>query len=192
MGNISNLTRLLTSIDHWRRLLLRSSLFGAVFVSLFSAPFGGAAADTRSYVFSWFYMATYSQDGDCPDGLNDSIEQHFRKVLAQLGKSQPEIEALVKAIPGSMYVTLGDRGRIDGKPVSPYLYPTSVPDPQIKTLKGKVGYGFDLDGKDGLDDVQTGRVSERAAGVPHCRTQRGVIAADRAAAVLMSYLCGDP
>ena len=152
MGNTSKLARLITNIDQRHRLLLRSCLSGAVFVSLFSAPFGHAAADTRSYVFSWFYMATYSQDGDCPDGLNDSIEQHFRKVLAQLGKSQPEIEALVKAIPGSMYVTLGDRGRIDGKPVSPYLYPTSVPDPQIKTLKGKVGYGFDLDGKDGPDD----------------------------------------
>lgn len=143
---MSNLARHIATIGRRRRLC------AALLAGIAALPLQGAVAETKSYVVSWFYMATYSQDGDCPDGLNDSIEQHFRKVLAQLGKSQPEIEALVKAIPGSMYVTYGDRGRIDGKPVSPYLYPTSVPDPQIKTLKGKVGYGFDLDGKDGPDD----------------------------------------
>jgi hypothetical protein len=133
------------------RLYLRL-VIGFALLWVCAAGAGTAAAASKTYVVSWFYMATYSQDGDCPDGLNDSIEQHFRKILAQLGKSQPEIEGMVKAIPGSMYVTLGDRGRIDGKPVSPYLYPTSVPDPQIKTLKGDVGYGFDLDGKEGPDD----------------------------------------
>ena len=51
-----------------------------------------------------------------------------------------------------MYGMIGMRGRIDGKPVSPYLYPTSVPDTHIKTLKGKAGYGFDLDGKEGPND----------------------------------------
>src|SRR6185437_9484216 len=117
-------------------------------VGMIALPLRCVFAETKSYVVSWFYMATYSQEGDCPDGLNDNIEQHFRKILAQLGKSQPEIEALVKGIPDSMYVTVGDRGRIDGMPVSPYLYPTSVPDPHIKTLKGKAGYGFNLDGRE--------------------------------------------
>jgi len=140
-----------------RRCCTLAALLGA----FCGAPVEHAAAETKGYVVSWFYMATYSQDGDCPDGLNDDIEQHFRKILAQLGKSQPEIEALVKAAPGSMYVTLGDRGRIDGKPVSPYLYPTSVPDPHIKTLKGKVGYGFDLDGKDGPDDFTDPETGEK-------------------------------
>jgi hypothetical protein len=128
------------------RLALLCGLLGSAFCH------DAAASQTKSYVVSWFYTATYSQDGDCPDGLNDNIETHFRKALALLGKSQAEIEGAVKAIPGSMYFMLGDRGRIDGKPVSPYLYPTSVPDPQIKTLKGKVGYGFNLDGKEGPDD----------------------------------------
>jgi hypothetical protein len=128
------------------RLVALSGLLG------FSFCHEAAASQAKDYVVSWFYTATYSQDGDCPYGLNDDIETHFRKILASLGKSQPEIEGAVKAIPGAMYVMLGDRGRIDGKPVSPYLYPTSVPDPQIKTLKGKVGYGFNLDGKDGPDD----------------------------------------
>jgi hypothetical protein len=111
-----------------------------------------ARAETKSYVVSWFYMATYSQEGDCPDGLNPNIEQNFRRILAELGKPQDEIEKLVKGIPNTLYTNLGARGRIDGTPVSPYLYPTSVADPHIKILKGKTGYGFDLDGGDGPDD----------------------------------------
>lgn len=145
--------------------LVSSSKPSRLLVVCLSASFlfchEAVASQTKSYVVSWFYTATYSQDGDCPDGLNDNIETHFRKVLALLGKSQPEIEGAVKAIPGSMYVMLGDRGRIDGKPVSPYLYPTSVPDPQIKILKGKVGYGFNLDGKDGPDDFTDPESGER-------------------------------
>jgi len=129
----------------WRHATLGILALGAT---------GGTAqaTQTKGFVVSWFYMATYSQDGDCPDGFNPSIEQNFRRILAELGKSQQEIEAQVAAMPGSMYAGIGMRGRIDGKPVSPYLYPTSVPDTHIKTLKGKVGYGFDLDGKDGPDD----------------------------------------
>src|ERR1700743_535797 len=132
---------------------LAASFTAAAFAAIaFCVSHGASAAQSKSYVVSWFYMATYARDGDCPDGVNDSTDVHFRKVLAQLGKSPAEIEALEKGVPGTMYVTLGERGRIDGKSTNPYLYPTSVPDPQIKTLKGKVGYGFNLDGKDGPDD----------------------------------------
>jgi hypothetical protein len=119
------------------------------------------ASQSKSYVVSWFYMASYAQDGDCPEGFNDSTDVHFRKILTQLGKSQAEIDQLEKGVPGTMYMTLGERGRVDGKPTNPYLYPTSVPDPHIKTLKGKVGYGFNLDGKDGPDDFVDPESGER-------------------------------
>ena len=68
MGNASKLARLFANIEPRHRLRFRRYLFGALLLLLFGAPFGDAAAETKSYVFSWFYMATYSQDGDCPDG----------------------------------------------------------------------------------------------------------------------------
>jgi hypothetical protein len=144
----------MTVITEFRHSPARFGRFVVTVLALagFGACHEASAAQSRSYVVSWFYMATYAQDGDCPDGVNDTTDVHFRKVLEQLGKSPAEIDALEKGVPGTMYVTLGDRGRIEGKPTNPYLYPNSVPDPRIKTLKGRVGYGFNLDGKDGPDD----------------------------------------
>lgn len=135
--------------DYMRNHTFGAALLAGITASLWS---GFAQGDTKSFVVSWFFRASYSQDGDCPDGLNPNIEQNFRRILAELGKSQDEIEKLVRGIPNTLYTNLGSRGRIDGKPVSPYLYLTSVADPHIKTLKGKTGYGFDLDGKDGPED----------------------------------------
>ncbi len=139
---------------------MRLASIGAGAMAFFATT-SGAMAATKTYVVSWFFMATYSQDGDCADGLNPSTEQNFRRILAEMGKSPAEIEGLVKAMPGSMYANIGMRGRVDGKPVSPYLYPTATPDPHIKTVTGKVGYGFNLDGRDGPNDFVDPESGER-------------------------------
>jgi hypothetical protein len=105
------------------------------------------AAETKSYVVSWFVMASNAYDGDCPDGLNLDVEQHQRHVLAQLGKSEQEIDALAGNV-GGLAKIIQHRGKINGEPVYIYTNPASLPDPKIKLLKGKQSVGFNLDGKE--------------------------------------------
>lgn len=112
-----------------------------------------ASAETRSFVVSWLTQAVYSQDGDCPDGVEPNIDQMFNRMLVQLGKSPQEIQALMAKLDGGsftapIYNVLVHRGRIDGKPVNVYDNPTSTPDPRIHTIVGRYAPGFDLDGKD--------------------------------------------
>ncbi len=114
-----------------------------------------AALETRSYVVSYFGQAAYSEEGDCPGGINPTIEEQYLKNLAALGYNGTEIEAFAKKaveeggndIERLMY----ERGRIDGKPINPYVYPETVVDPKLVALTGKYAYGFDLDGR-GVDD----------------------------------------
>ena len=113
----------------------------------------GARAETRGYAVSWFYMSAISQDDDCPGGPSPSSEVMARKWLADAGKTPAEIEELYKGFPIALYPTLRMRGRDkNGQPLNIYTNPTSIPDPNIRTLTGHTGYGFNLDGKDGPND----------------------------------------
>lgn len=112
----------------------------------------GACAETRSFVISWLTQAVYSEDGDCPGGVEPTIDEMFRRNLVQLGKTPAEIEELMSKLKGGSFVSpiydvLVHRGRINGKPVNVYDNPTSVPDPKIHTVAGKFAPGFNLDGK---------------------------------------------
>jgi hypothetical protein len=111
-----------------------------------------ARAETRGYAVSWFYMSAESQADDCPEGTNPVSEVVVRKWLADMGKTPAEIDALYKDFPNNLYGPLYMRGKKDGKWVNIYTNPTSLPDPNVKTAKGHVSYGFDLDGKDGPED----------------------------------------
>ena len=119
-----------------------------------------AAAETRSYVVSWFYLTANSTDNDCAGGLNPTGDKTFARILKELGKSPAEIENLVEGFPFTMTGPLiSQRGKVDGKPVNVYVNPTSVQDPLIHTVIGHSGYGFDLDGKEstgGFVDPETG------------------------------------
>lgn len=111
------------------------------------------AAETRSFVVSYFYDANYS-DGktDCPDGTNLSAIDFYRRDLARLGLPHEKIEEALKDFPGEgglaqpwvpLVMTRGN-----GKD-NVYANPTTSPDPGQKTVQGKYAYGFDLDGKTG-------------------------------------------
>jgi hypothetical protein len=118
------------------------------------------AGETRGYVVSWFHRAAYSQDGDCTNGINPVSEVFVKKILNDLGKTPEQQTALLKDYPVNVFGTLIMRGKIDGKPVNVYSNPTSVPDPQISTVKGQYAYGFNLDGKgaasaSGFEDPET-------------------------------------
>ncbi len=111
-----------------------------------------AQAETRGYAVSWFYMAAESQNDDCPDGTNPLSDVMVKQFLVDMGKTPAEITDLFKDYPNNLYVALYMRGKQNGKWVNVYANPTSVPDPNIRTAKGHVAYGFNLDGKDGPND----------------------------------------
>ena len=111
-----------------------------------------ARAETRGYAVSWFYMAAESQNDDCPDGTNPLSDVMVKQFLVDMGKTPAEIADLFKDYPNNLYVALYMRGKQNGKWVNVYANPTSVPDPNIKTAKGHVAYGFNLDGKDSPND----------------------------------------
>ena len=134
-------------LPHWRRALFSS--LAALTLGGFAA--GGAAAETRGYVVSYFYDANWS-DGktDCPNGLNLSAIDFYRRDLAKAGHSHDEIETALKDFPGEgglkqpwvpLVVTRGN-----GKD-NVYANPTTMADPGLIEVTGKYSYGFNLDGK---------------------------------------------
>ena len=132
-------------------MVLAKATAGAA-VALACGLFAAAAsAETRSFVISYFYDASWS-DGktDCPDGMNMSAIDFYRRDLARAGKTHDEIEAALKDFPGEgglkqpwvpMVVTRGN-----GKD-NVYAHPETMPDPGLKEVKGHYAYGFNLDGK---------------------------------------------
>jgi hypothetical protein len=72
----------------------------------------------------------------------------YKRELRRLGYSNSQVENLMKDFPSGDYIPITTmRGRINGQPVNIYENPTSQPDPNIKTVKGVVAYGFNLDGR---------------------------------------------
>lgn len=113
-----------------------------------------ASAETQSYVVEWFGLASHSQDGDCPGGVNPPTRVQYATSLALLGKSPQEVDTLMKQLVGEDRIArarvkemLRNRGRMDGKPVNAFIYPWTVADPKLKSVVGKFALGFNLDGK---------------------------------------------
>ena len=123
-----------------------------------SAP-SPSFAESRSYVISLFSQAVYSQEGDCPGGIEPNIDVRFRGILADMGKSPKEIEELMAEFnggggPGPVHEILRNRGSPADRRVFVGDNPTQVPDPKIHTVASKLGPGFNLDGKVGADSFE--------------------------------------
>jgi len=115
---------------------------------------GAAAAQTKSYVISWWTLATYSQENDCPGGIEPvpepgrgPVDSMYRKILKQLGKTPQEVDEMLKEYDQRLTLTLTNRGRVNGQPVNVYENPEATPDPNLNTVVSKYGLGFNLDGK---------------------------------------------
>jgi hypothetical protein len=52
------------------------------------------AAETRSFVLSYFYPANYYGEDTCPDGLNPLPDVFFKRDLRILGLPQAEVDAM--------------------------------------------------------------------------------------------------
>ncbi len=119
-----------------------------------------AAAETRSFVVGWFSQATYTQDGDCPGGVNPDISRQYVRNARLMGFTPEQIKAFGKnkALPDSLRGLMNTRARIDGKPANPYSYPSAVVDPKLSALSARFAYGFNLDGAAGpksFEDPET-------------------------------------
>jgi hypothetical protein len=124
---------------------------------------GPAAAETRGFVVSLMYPASYSKDGDCSRGINPPVAVQVVKNLLQAGWTQERIDAL-RETGGENALAREDqyRGRINGRPTNTLVNPQSVPDPNLSMVDNtKYALGFDLDGNgagdpDGFEDPFTG------------------------------------
>ncbi len=136
---------------------LAMSLLGGVCTALFAHA--ASAKETKSFAIAWFVQAANSYDGDCPEGLNALPEDMFRFQLKGVGVSDEKIEEIMAGLKGGISTpatqsALINRGRIDGKPVNAYTYPTSSPDVGFHEVKGKFAYGFNLDGKENTGNFE--------------------------------------
>lgn len=163
------------------RVAFAGAAVTAAVTALAASP---ASAETKSYAVSWFAQAMYSQDGDCPDGVNLPWKEHRIEILKDYGYTDAQIEAMVEdeLSNGSRAIQnfIAMRGRIDGQPTNPYTFPSTVIDPQLHFVKGaKYGYGFNLDGKQGPagfedpDTHETGVDNELARALGCMREFRG-------------------
>jgi hypothetical protein len=105
-----------------------------------------APTESRSFVVSMFYPASYSRDGDCSKGLNPPVAEQYEKDAQQLGYTQDQINEL-KAAPGGLRGGLLNRAKINGRAVSSNVNPQAAPDPKLNMIDGKYAFGFNLDGK---------------------------------------------
>src|SRR5271166_347131 len=60
----------------------------------FAAP--AAAAQVQSYAVEWFSLASYSQPGDCPEGMNPPTRDQYPKDLQLLGYSPEQIRQIME------------------------------------------------------------------------------------------------
>jgi hypothetical protein len=153
---LMKLTRLLDR-SHLRQISL-AMVASAAFVSLFTQAV--SALESRSYVIDWFSQASYSQDGDCPGGVNLPTREQYAVNFTHLGYAPDEIEELMKQYAlgndGEWNVRemMRFRGRIDGKPVNAFVHPWTAIDPKLTTVDGAYAFGFNLDDHVGTNSFQ--------------------------------------
>jgi len=108
-----------------------------------------ATGETRSFVVNWFYLASYFSEGDCPNGLNPSAAEFYRRDLLRAGHTKDEVDAALKDFPGEggapqpwipLVIVRGN-----GKD-NIYAAPSTATDPGLKVVTGRFSYGFNLDG----------------------------------------------
>ncbi len=131
---------------------------------LLALPFQPAiSAQTLGFVIGNFHTATHWDDRNCPKGGNGGFGRVREAAYKIIGSSPEETEELLNRPFNSLdFRSVAMRGKKDGKAVSVYYYPTSIPDPHHEIVAGPYAYGFDLDGKvkDGpyaFEDPETGQ-----------------------------------
>lgn len=133
----------------FRHALLR--WLGPLLCACLAVPVA-TAAQTRSFVLTYFYPANYYGSDTCPQGLNPTPDVFFKRDLKLLGVPQARVNAMfnkdynIQNGPTTTDWVAVAATRGNGRD-NVYLHPTTVPDSHLKPAIGRYGYGFDLDGK---------------------------------------------
>jgi hypothetical protein len=99
------------------------------------------------------HTATYSdghyRPGDnCPHGSNGRSLDVYRRILKnEYHYSDADADAVLSGKKDKKGQLLTNRGKINGKPASVYIYPMSAPKTGDYLVEGHHAYGFNLDGK---------------------------------------------
>lgn len=137
--------------------IARSWLIGSGVPALALAIASPSMAETRGYAISFVHMATYAEQGNCPNGGNGATTEIHLKVLMDEGKTR---EQALKTIVGhDRKVDFDHRGHLYGQEgLTIGDFPTSVPDDHIETVQGAGpghhAYGFNLAGRDTPDSFE--------------------------------------
>jgi predicted lipoprotein with Yx(FWY)xxD motif len=140
-------------LQNLRSQLVRLSGTTALTVAAVMSLPQSASAETKSYVVDWFYMANYyGGPEDCPQGLNPSSVEFYRRDFTRMGKPKEEVDRLLDGFPGPGFGPWSPVAIIrgDGK-TNVYANPESAPDPGNFTIEGKYAWGFNLDGRGKTD-----------------------------------------
>ncbi len=127
----------------------------ATFMTIAASP-AGHALETQSYAVEWFSVSSYSQDGDCPGGVNPPTRVQYAESYELLGYSPEEVATLMRDQVSEDRLAdaratdiLRFRGRLNGQPVNAFVHPWAVADPELTAVDGKFSFGFNLDGQVG-------------------------------------------
>jgi small nuclear ribonucleoprotein (snRNP)-like protein len=145
---------------------LRTGLIAGFSLAAFTLGVSGAAsAETRAYAIAQFMTATYANPGNCPLGGNGTpTDLKVRILMKDHGMTKDQalkvIENNDKTEDGKRIDFLR-RGTINGKPADISNFPYSAPDSKIEINVGKLGPGFNLDGKVDADDFEDPETGEK-------------------------------
>jgi hypothetical protein len=113
-----------------------------------------AAGKTEDFVISSFMTSAYNDAGNCPHGLNEAPDNKpvidrvpDAELRAALSKALPEDVQYLRTHRGPDFADVCHLEAGVSNPDAP-AGPTSVPDPGMKTVEGKISYGENLDGTD--------------------------------------------
>ncbi len=137
---------------------LRKILIGGLSFAGLALASTSASAETRGYAIAQFMTATYANPGNCPQGGNGTpTDLKVRILMKDHGMTKDQALKAIEdgdKMPDGKRIDFLRRGTINGKPADISNFPYSAPDSKIETNVGKLGPGFNLDGKVDADDFE--------------------------------------
>ncbi|KJS08786.1 MAG: hypothetical protein VR73_04400 [Gammaproteobacteria bacterium BRH_c0] len=124
-------------------LLLTSALLGALLLTQASFTVAAAKGETLGFALTWFGIANYEGEEDCPNGL--AVAPDRDAYLA----SKTEEERAVLTDPknqGGLMLEMVKRGPGG---LNACNHPETAVEPPLRTVQGNTAYGLNLTGTDG-------------------------------------------
>lgn len=140
-----------------RRSALTTLIGTATLAVLLAAGTAGAAEKQKVLglaITAWRTALYETKDGkeECPDGFAISSDDIYLNSLTPAARAKLTLNGTIESIDPRIRHIVANRGP-KGEDVC--YYPNSVKDPVMPTVKGRIGFGLDLDGADGKATAKT-------------------------------------